>query len=86
MLGYCLFPLVVRSSHAFRCCLATRSLAAPAQLASILCLAWSNKAYQGGLLGAGALWSLRCCVPFIAATVNERRRALAVRALHALRD
>jgi hypothetical protein len=50
-------------------------------------LAWSNKAYQGGLLGGGALWSLRCCVPFIAATVNERRRALAVRcaALHTLR-
>ncbi len=28
---------------------------------------------------AGALWSLRCCVPFIAGTVSERRRALAVR-------
>jgi hypothetical protein len=27
----------------------------------------------------GALWSLRCCVPFIAGTVSERRRALAVR-------
>ena len=27
---------------------------------------------------SGALWALRCCVPFIAATVNERRRALAV--------
>lgn len=30
------------------------------------------------LLAPGALWSLRCCVPFIAATVSERRRALAV--------
>ena len=27
----------------------------------------------------GALWSMRCCVPFIAGTVNDRRRALAVR-------
>ena len=25
----------------------------------------------------GSLWSLRCSVPFIAATVSERRRALA---------
>lgn len=30
-------------------------------------------------LHPGALWALRCCVPFIASTVSERRRALAVR-------
>jgi hypothetical protein len=70
------------------------------QVASILCLAWSNKIYQSVLLlvgaqsifgsqrvssrlgahfRAGSLWSLRCSVPFVASTVSETRRALAVR-------
>lgn len=50
----------------------------PLDVAALLCLAWRNKVYQSVLLLCSALWSLRCSVPFIAATVSERRRALAV--------
>ena len=50
----------------------------PLDMAALLCLAWRNKVYQSVLLLCSALWSLRCSVPFIAATVSERRRALAV--------
>lgn len=46
--------------------------------AAVLCLAWSNSVYRAILLGLGAVWSLRCSVPFIAAAVTEQRRALAV--------
>ena len=65
VLGYCLFPLVVRLTNrngraAFPRCADARM---GAQLASILCLAWRNMIYNGVLLGCGAP-ELHCSCPW----------------------
>lgn len=74
MLGYCLFPLVVASLL----CLAWSNQAYHAAL--LLVGAPSPCSAAAALTRGvpGALWSLRCSVPFVAATVSDRRRALAV--------
>ena len=86
--GYCLFPLVVRARAS---CLSVRALCLTClthglQLASILCLAWGNKAYQGALLGAGACATMPLASISLEHTdfLHQRRRGMGAALLRAV--
>ena len=56
------------------------------QLASILCLAWGNKAYQGALLGAGACATMPLASIRLEHTdfLHQRRRGMGAALLRAV--
>ena len=82
-----MFPLVVRARAS---CLRVRALCLTClthglQLASILCLAWGNKAYQGALLGAGACATMPLASISLEHTdfLHQRRRGMGAALLRA---